>query len=286
MKEATRYINNGYRFFDTHAHLYDERFAQEGLTPEDILRNASEAGVERILIPADNLDTSRKAVSCVKEHDGRNGVKLYCSVGVHPHEASSWNDNVKEELYKLLEKREELKIKAIGEIGLDHHYDFSPRDIQSRVYEEQLLMAYELDIPIILHEREAAGESMDILRRLYKAGNMRENVGVCHCCSASPEIASELVKMGFYIGFDGPLTFKNNKNTPAVCEKVPMDRIVIETDSPYLTPIPNRGLTNEPGFVPFVAEKISEIKNMTMEEVSEALMRNSEDLYEITEGLT
>lgn len=284
MKEATRYINNGYRFFDTHAHLYDERFAQEGLTPDDILRNASEAGVDRILIPADNLDTSRKAVSYVKEHDGKSGVKLYCSAGVHPHEASSWNENVKEELYKLLEKREELKIKAIGEIGLDHHYDFSPRDVQSRVYEEQLLMAYELDIPIILHEREAAGESMDILRRLYKAGNMRENVGVCHCCSASPEIASELVKMGFYIGFDGPLTFKNNKNTPAVCEKIPMDRIVIETDSPYLTPIPNRGLTNEPCFVPFVAEKICEIKDMTIEEVSEALMRNSKALYEITEG--
>ena len=284
MKEATRYINNGYRFFDTHAHLYDERFAQEGITPEDILRNASEAGVERILIPADNLDTSRRATSYVKEHDGRSGVKLYSSVGVHPHEASSWTEEVKKELYSLIEKRQELKIKAIGEIGLDYHYDFSPRDIQRKVYEEQLLMAYELDMPIILHEREAAGDSMDILRRLYKAGNMRGNAGVCHCCSASPEIAKELVKMGFYIGFDGPITFKNNKNTPAVCEAIPMDRIVIETDSPYLTPIPNRGLTNEPCFVPFVAEKISEIKDMTIEEVAEALMRNSKALYEIAEG--
>ena len=283
MKDATRYTNNGYSFFDTHAHLYDERFAQEGITPEDILRNASEAGVERILIPADNLGTSRKASSYVKDHDGKSGIKLYCSVGVHPHEASSWSDDVKKELYKLIDKKDELKIRAIGEIGLDYHYDFSPRDIQRKVYEEQLLMAYELDMPIILHEREAAGDSMDILRRLYKAGNMRENVGVCHCCSASPEIAVELVKMGFYIGFDGPVTFKNNKKTPEVALNTPWDRIVIETDSPYLTPIPNRGLTNEPGFVPYVAEKISEIKDITMEEASDALMRNSLALYEITE---
>ena len=284
MKEPVRYINNGYRFFDTHAHLYDERFAQEGITPEDILRNASEAGVERILIPADNLDTSRKAVSYVKEHDGKNGIMLYCSVGVHPHEASSWSEDVKDELYKLLAKREELKIRAIGEIGLDYHYDFSPRDIQRKVYEEQLLMAYELDIPIILHEREAAGDSMDILRRLYKAGNMRKNVGVCHCCSASPEIASELVKMGFYIGFDGPITFKNNKNTPAVCAAVPLERIVIETDSPYLTPVPDRGLINEPCYVPFVLEKIAQIKEITTGEAADAVMYNALSLYEITEG--
>ncbi|MCR5528630.1 MAG: TatD family hydrolase [Saccharofermentans sp.] len=284
MKEPVRYINNGYRFFDTHAHLYDERFAQEGITPEDILRNASEAGVERILIPADNLDTSRKAVSYVKDHDGKNGIMLYCSVGVHPHEASSWSVDVKDELYKLLAKREELKIRAVGEIGLDYHYDFSPRDIQRKVYEEQLLMAYELDIPIILHEREAAGDSMDILRRLYKAGNMRKNVGVCHCCSASPEIASELVKMGFYIGFDGPITFKNNKNTPAVCAAVPLERIVIETDSPYLTPVPDRGLTNEPCYVPFVLEKIAQIKEITTGEAAEAVMYNALSLYEITEG--
>ena len=284
MKEPVRYINNGYRFFDTHAHLYDERFAQEGITPEDILRNASEAGVERILIPADNLDTSRKAVSYVKDHDGKDGIMLYCSVGVHPHEASSWSEEVKDELYKLLAKREELKIRAIGEIGLDYHYDFSPRDIQRKVYEEQLLMAYELDIPIILHEREAAGDSMDILRRLYKAGNMRKNVGVCHCCSASPEIASELVKMGFYIGFDGPITFKNNKNTPAVCAAVPLERIVIETDSPYLTPVPDRGLTNEPCYVPFVLEKIAQIKEITTGEAADAVMYNALSLYEITEG--
>ncbi len=284
MKEPVRYINNGYRFFDTHAHLYDERFAQEGITPEDILRNASEAGVERILIPADNLDTSRKAASYVKDHDGKNGITLYCSVGVHPHEASSWSEDVKDELYKFLAKREELKIRAIGEIGLDYHYDFSPRDIQRKVYEEQLLMAYELDLPIILHEREAAGDSMDILRRLYKAGNMRKNVGVCHCCSASPEIASELVKMGFYIGFDGPITFKNNKNTPAVCAAVPLERIVIETDSPYLTPVPDRGLINEPCYVPFVLEKIAQIKEITTGEAADAVMYNALSLYEITEG--
>ena len=284
MKEAARYNNNGYRFFDTHAHLYDERFAQEGISPEDILRNASDAGVQRILIPADSLETSLSAVSFVKAYDGCSGVALYCSVGVHPHEASSWNDDVRDGLLELIRDRTANKIRAIGEIGLDYHYDFSPRDVQRKVFEEQLLMAYELDMPIILHEREAAGDSMDILRRLYKAGKLRDNVGVCHCCSASPEIAMELVRMGFYIGFDGPITFKNNKNTPAVCASVPLERIVIETDSPYLTPVPDRGLINEPCYVPFVLEKIAQIKEITTGDAADAVMRNSLSLYEITEG--
>lgn len=283
MKEATRYINRDLTFFDTHAHLYDGRFAQEGISPEDMMRNAAEAGVRRILIPADNLESSHKAVAFARDYGGNSGVELYSSVGVHPHEASSWNEELKEELYKLLSNRKENKIRAIGEIGLDYHYDFSPRDIQRRVYEEQLLMALELDIPIILHEREAVGDSMDILRRFYKAGKLRDNVGVCHCCSCSPEIALELVKMGFYIGFDGPITFKNNKNTPAVCAAVPLERIVIETDSPYLTPAPNRGLTNEPCFVPFVLEKICEIKGIDIEEAAKTVMQNSMTLYELTE---
>jgi TatD DNase family protein len=214
-----------------------------------------------------------------------SGVSLYSSVGVHPHEASSWSADVRAALYDLLKERKENRICAIGEIGLDYYYDLSPRDVQRRVYEEQLLMAYELDMPIILHERDAAGDSMDILRRLYKGGKMRECPGVCHCCSASPEIATELVKMGFYIGFDGPITFKNNKNTPAVCAAVPIERIVVETDSPYLTPAPNRGAMNEPGFVPYVLEKVAEIKSVSVAEAAHITTANALRLYEINEEI-
>ena len=281
MREVKRYIGDAAGVFDTHAHLYDERFIEEGITPDIVLQNASEAGVTRILVPADNLRSSQAAVKYVADNNGKSGVELYCSVGVHPHEASSWNDDVKEEILKLLRNRKENRIRAIGEIGLDYHYDLSPRDIQRKVFEEQLLMAYELDMPIILHEREATGDSMDIMRRLYKAGQMRSNVGVCHCCSASPEIATELVKMGFFIGFDGPITFKNNKNTPAVCEVIPMDRIVVETDSPYLTPAPNRGAVNEPAFVPYVIEKIAEIKGLSVTECARITTENGLKLYEI-----
>ena len=122
---------------------------------------------------------------------------------------------------------------------------------------------------------------MDILRRLYKAGNMRENAGVCHCCSASPEIAKELVKMGFYIGFDGPITFKNNKNTPAVCEAIPMDRIVIETDSPYLAPVPVRGRRNDSGNLPYICAKIAEVKGMAEEEIASLTLENGRKLFQI-----
>ena len=160
MKEATRYINNGYRFFDTHAHLYDERFAQEGITSEDILKNASEAGVERILIPADNLDTSRRATSYVKEHDGKSGIKLYASVGVHPHEASSWNEVVKKELYNLIAKREELKIRAIGEIGLDYYWPEPEHDLQKKWFKRQIALAREVELPIIVHSRDAAADTL------------------------------------------------------------------------------------------------------------------------------
>lgn len=283
MREIIRYSGDAAGVFDTHAHLYDRKFEEAGVFPADVLRNASEAGITRILIPADNLETSRLAVAYAREYDGMSGISLYSSVGVHPHEASSWSKDVRKELEDLLADKKTNRICAIGEIGLDYYYDHSPRDIQRRVYEEQLLMAYELDMPIILHEREATGDSMDILRRLYKNGNMRGNVGVCHCCSASPEIATELVKMGFYIGFDGPITFKNNKNTPAVCEAVPTDRIVVETDSPYLTPVPNRGAVNEPGFVPYVLEKVAQIKGITVAEAARITTENALRLYEIEE---
>lgn len=282
MREAKHYRGVA-GFFDTHAHLYDHRFEEEGRTPGDVLLAASEAGVTRILIPADNMDTSGQAVTYRNTYDGTHGVSLYASVGVHPHEAKTYNIDAEEELVRLLDKntRAGNGIVALGEIGLDYYYDLSPRDVQRQVFIRQLELAAELDIPIILHERDATGDCLDILRDFYKRGAIRSNPGVCHCCSMSPEAAEEMVKMGFYIGVDGPLTFKNNKKTPEVVRRVPIDRIVIETDSPYLTPEPNRGMRNEPEFVPYVALKLSELLLTDISDICRITAQNGIALYEL-----
>ncbi|MCQ2532186.1 MAG: TatD family hydrolase [Saccharofermentans sp.] len=283
MREPKYYPTKIEGIFDTHAHLYDERYGEEGTFSSDVLERCAMAGVTRVLVPADNMESSKAAMSYVEVNQGLSGVDLYCSIGIHPHEASSYCPEVRQWLIDTLqpEVRSTYNIMALGEIGLDYHYDLSPRDVQREVFKDQLNIAYELDIPIILHEREAVGDSMDILRSFKKEGRLRSNPGVCHCCSASPEIAAELVSMGFYIGFDGPITFKNNKSAPEVLNRVPLDRIVIETDSPYLTPEPNRGLTNEPCYVPFVAAKIADIKGMSVEEIVKITSDNGCKLYGI-----
>ncbi|MBR1796879.1 MAG: TatD family hydrolase [Clostridiales bacterium] len=263
--------------FDTHAHLYDDKCD----SPEEELRRASSCGVDTVLIPADNVATSRLAVEYAQRWNGYEGVTLYASVGVHPHEASSYDEDAETFIIDMIGKRQELRIKAIGEIGLDYYYDHSPRDVQREVFAKQLELSFEYDIPFILHERDAAGDCLDILNSFRRRGRFLETPGVCHCCSCSAEVASELIRMGFYIGFDGPLTFKNNKKTPKVCEICPMDRIVVETDSPYLTPEPNRGMTNEPAFVPYVVEKIAQIKGMEPRAVADITKKNGEKLFRI-----
>lgn len=272
--------------FDTHAHLYDSMYSEgEHIkTPEDILANAALVGVNRILIPADRIDTSIRAIDYVKKYDGVSGVSLYASVGIHPHEATSYDEKAHEYLADAVAHRKENKVCAIGEIGLDYYYDYSPRDVQQDVYRKQLELAYELDIPVILHEREAAGDSIAILKDFYKRGQMRKNPGVCHCCSCSLEISKELLKMGFYLGFDGPITYKNNVKTIEVLANAPVDRIVIETDSPYLTPVPNRGHRNEPSYILYTLERLAEVKNISIEEAARITRENGLNMYEIEEN--
>lgn len=272
------YYSGSAKFFDTHAHIYDKKY-DGGSTVEDILRRAKSSGVTAVLIPADSEETSRIAVKMANDYDGTEGVALYASVGVHPHEAKTYTKDTEEYLRTCLEAGKAQKIMALGEIGLDYYYDLSERDVQRAVFEKQLELAYEYDIPIILHEREATGDCLEILKRFYKAGRLRKLPGVCHCCSCSLEASRELLKMGFYLGFDGPLTFKNNKKTPEVVYNTPWDRIVIETDSPYLTPEPNRGLTNEPAHVAFVCSKLAEVKGVSIEEAAQITYDNGKILY-------
>ena len=269
----------GYKgVFDTHAHLYDARIFQDA---EAVLERALECGVDTVLVPADNEKTSRLAVNYVQEWDGFKGIDLYCSVGVHPHEASSYTDDTERFLADMLSLRDKYKIKALGEIGLDYYYDHSPRDVQRDVFRKQLKLSYELDIPFILHERDATQDCIDILKEAQKNGMLLPTPGVCHCCSCSAEIAKILLDMGFYIGFDGPLTFKNNKKTPGVLEICPWDRIVAETDSPYLAPEPNRGMTNEPAFVTLVVEKIAQLKGVEPAEAARITAENGRRLFRL-----
>ena len=266
-------------FFDTHAHIYDRKYEAAEITVENILQRCVESGVNRILIPGDTMETSKAAVSTAARFNGFSGVELFASVGIHPHEAKTYSAEVERYLRDSIEHREDLRICAIGEIGLDYYYDLSERSVQREVFEKQLLMAYEYDIPFILHERDATGDCLDILRKLFKEGKLRKEPGVCHCCSCSYEASQELIRMGFFIGFDGPLTFKNNKKTPEVLKGTPVDRIVIETDSPYLTPEPDRGTINEPCHVPYICAKVAEIKGITLEEAASITYDNGNRLF-------
>ncbi|MBQ6017082.1 MAG: TatD family hydrolase [Clostridiales bacterium] len=273
------YYSGSAKFFDTHAHIYDRKFEAAGISTEEILQRCRTSGITGVLIPADSEETSRIAVDMACKYDGYEGVALYASVGVHPHEAKTYTKDTEEYLRSALEARTGLKIKALGEIGLDYYYDLSERSVQREIFEKQLELAYEYDVPVILHERDATGDCLDILRGFYNEGRLRNIPGVCHCCSCSLEASQELVKMGFYIGFDGPLTFKNNKKTPEVALNTPWDRIVIETDSPYLTPEPNRGLINEPCHVAYVCGKLAEIKGVTIDEAAQITYDNGMKLY-------
>ena len=274
MREPVYYSGSA-EFFDTHAHIYEAA----GISTEEILQRCKSSGVTGVLIPTDSEETSRIAVEKANKYDGYEGVALYASVGVHPHEAKTYTEDTEKYLRSALEARSGLKIMALGEIGLDYYYDLSERSVQRDVFEKQMKLAYEYDVPIILHEREATGDCLDILRRFYKEGRMRTVPGVCHCCSCSLEASQELLKMGFYLGFDGPLTFKNNKKTPEVALNTPWDRIVIETDSPYLTPEPNRGCINEPCHVPYVCSRLAEIKGVTIDEAAQITYDNGKKLY-------
>ena len=269
-------------FFDTHAHIYDRRYEEAGTDIRDILARCAASGVTRILIPGDSKESSMAAVAAADGFSGTSGVELFASVGIHPHEAKTYDADVEAYLRECMESREGSKILAIGEIGLDYYYDLSERTVQREVFEKQLMLAFEYDVPFILHERDATGDCLDILRRFHKEGKLRKLPGVCHCCSCSPEASQELIRMGFFIGFDGPLTFKNNKKTPEVLRGTPLDRIVIETDSPYLTPEPNRGSVNEPCHVPYVCMKIAEIKGISLEEAARITYDNGNELYNIS----
>ena len=253
------------KLFDSHCHLDDEKFNED--RAETIAR-LREGGVERCVCVGSDLPSSRRCVALAEQYPF-----IYAAAGVHPHEAKDAPADYLDQLKTLLAHP---KVMALGEIGLDYYYDLSPRDVQKRVVQEQLDLACETDMPVIFHIRDAHGDMFDILR-----SRSRLPAGVIHCCSASAEMVREYLKMGFYISFAGPITFKNAAGPVSASQAVPLDRLLIETDSPYLAPVPLRGRRNEPANVRYVLEKQAEIHGVPPEELAEITFRNACALYRI-----
>lgn len=251
--------------FDTHAHLDDRAFDQDRQT---LLEQLPAQGLALILNPACSLESSRTVCRLVEQYP-----YLYGAVGSHPDAADEVNAAVIAE-YRMLCKQNP-KIKAIGEIGLDYHYEDVPRDIQQKAFREQMGLAAELQLPVIVHDRDAHGDSMAIVEEFPTVQ------GVFHCYSGSAEMAAWLVERGWYIGFTGVLTFKNARKAVEVAASIPLERIVLETDCPYMAPEPFRGKRNSPSYLYRMAERLAEIRGMTVAEIEKITLENGKRLYRI-----
>lgn len=256
------------RLFDTHAHYDADAFDADRL---ELLASMPGRGVELILNPGCDVPSSRAAVELAERFPF-----VYAAVGVHPEECGGWTGG---ELEALRELARRPKVRAIGEIGLDYYWEENPpRDLQKEVLHAQLELAEELDLPVIIHDREAHGDCLEIVRAHPGV------TGVYHCYSGSLEDAKVLVKLGWMLSFTGSITFKNARKAPEVIAWLPMDRIMVETDSPYLTPVPYRGKRNDSGYVRLVAEKIAEIKGLDPEEVARITLENGRRFFRIAQG--
>ena len=251
--------------FDTHAHLNDPAFDPDR---EALLESFAAAGVALVMNAGCSLESSRDIVAMADKYPW-----LYASVGSHPDSANEVNEEVLEEYRKLCKLSP--KVKAIGEIGLDYYYEDIPRDIQQKAFRMQMALAQELDLPVIVHERDAHNDGLAIVKEFPKVK------GVFHCYSGSAEMARQLVNLGWYIGFTGVLTFKNARKAVETAASIPLDRIVLETDCPFMAPEPFRGKRNHPGYLYRMAEKLAEIRGISLEEVHAATYENGKRLYRI-----
>lgn len=253
-------------FFDTHAHYDDEQFDADR---DQVLRSLPDAGIGLVVNPGCNLASSRKAVEYAERYP-----HVYAAVGVHPSDAGSFAPEQVDELRRLA--LEHPRVRAIGEVGLDYYWeDYASHDVQKDCLRAQMALAEELDLPILFHDREAHGDSLAVIREFPRVR------GVMHCYSGSLEDAKTLVRLGWMLSFTGSITFKNARKAPEVLQWLPLDRIMIETDSPYLAPVPHRGHRNDSRYVPLVAEKIAELKGLTAEEVERATTENAMRFYAI-----
>ena len=251
--------------FDTHAHMDDRAFDEDR---EALLSRLPEEGIGLLMNPGCSLASSRAACALAGNYD-----YIYAAVGSHPDAAAEVCPEVLEQYRVLI--RENPKVRAIGEIGLDYHYEDIPREIQKEAFRAQMALAAELNLPVIVHEREAHGDGMSIVREFPTV------TGVFHCYSGSLEMARELIALGWYIGFTGVLTFKNARKALEVAAALPLERIVLETDCPYMSPEPFRGKRNDPGKLYRMAQALAALRGLSEEAVQRVTLENGRRLYRI-----
>jgi len=251
---------------DTHAHLVSEAFAHDR---EEVLEKARQAGVAGIVCVGDTLASSKASLDFAQAHEG-----VWATAGVHPHHALEAGDNLEAELLELLAHP---LVVAVGEVGLDYHYDFAPREVQHEVLRRQIRVARAVGKPLVIHNREADEDMIRILRE-EKA---EEVGGVFHCFWGDEALARTVLDMGFYLGVGGPVTFKKSETLRATLKEVPLERLVVETDAPYLAPVPHRGKRNEPAYVVESAKQLAAVRGLELEELADVTSKNARRLFRL-----
>ena len=252
--------------FDSHAHYNDEKFEEDR---ETIINEIYNSGVTKIINAGYSLESSKKAIDIAKNYDF-----MYAIVGVSPNDI----ENLSQDYIKQIEEMaQDKKVVAIGEIGLDYYWNKENKEEQKQVFIDQIKLANKLDLPIVIHTREAVMDTIDILKNQITCNNK----GVFHCCPLNIELVKEALKLGFYISFAGPVTFKNSKNSEEIIKMVPLEKMLIETDSPYLSPEPLRGKRNDSRNVKYIAQKIADVKGVSLEEIARITYKNAKDIFEI-----
>lgn len=251
-------------YFDTHAHYNDKQFDEDR---DELLASMPERGIELIVNPGSSMRSSRKSLELSDKYPF-----MYAAVGVHPHDAKSMTEA---DLEEILAMTEHPKVVAVGEIGLDYYYDHSPREIQQARFRDQLQIARMTELPVIIHEREACKDCLDILTEFPDV------CGVFHCFAESWETAKLLLDKGWHLSFTGSVTFKNARRAPEVIQKMPIDRLMLETDSPYMAPVPMRGKRNSSLNLPYIAQVVADLRSMTTDEVARVTTENGKRFFGI-----
>lgn len=258
-------------FFDTHAHYNDEKFDEDR---EQIIQETYKSGISKFIVAGYNIESSKKAIELSNKYEF-----MYSICGISPNdipqsEEKLWKDI--EEISKIIKQNNNKKLVAIGEIGLDYYWEKENKELQKQAFIVQIKLANELNLPIVIHSRDASVDTIQILK-----DNPVNKKGIFHCCQLNQELVRQALELGFYISFAGPITFKNSKNAPDVVKMVPLEKILIETDSPYLSPEPNRGKRNDSRNVKYVAEKIAEIRDTSIGEIAKITYENAIRIFNI-----
>lgn len=255
------------KLIDTHSHYNDEKFDNDR---DEVIQNITNSGITTIINAGYSLESSKRAIEIANNYDF-----MYATVGVSPNDIENLENNYIEQIKEMAK---EQKVIAIGEIGLDYYWNKENKETQKEIFIKQVELANQLGLPIVIHTRDAVMDTIDILKNKINCNKK----GVFHCCPLNTELIKEGLKLGFYISFAGPITFKNSKNAEEIVKMVPIDRILTETDSPYLSPEPVRGTRNDSRNIKYIAQKIAQIKNMPIENIAEQIQKNAKTIFKIT----